>query len=119
MMQASPCAGITNSAWLACCRTDGSGRGDGSGGAVPACWAMTLRTSARSSCSVIRSFPGFAGGNVDAVHDADDGGVDGGAIAPERFPRRPPFDRDQDLLVHPGANGIHGQQRHALRLIVD
>src|SRR3954464_7941204 len=73
---------------------------------------MASRTSARSSWSEISM-------NVDLIDDADNRGIDGRGLTPERFTRGAPFEDDEHLLVNPGADAVDRQQRRASRRVVD
>ena len=51
--------------------------------------------------------------DVHVIDDADDRGVDGRRLLPERLAGGAPFEHDQHLLVHAGADAVDRQQRRA------
>ncbi len=56
--------------------------------------------------------------DVDVIDDADDRRIHGRRLLAERFARRAPFEHDQHLLMHAGADAVHREQRVAARRVV-
>ena len=53
------------------------------------------------------------------IDDPDDGRVNRSGLSIQRFAGRTSFQHDENLLMHPGAHAVDGEQRHAAGRVVE